>query len=50
MASFMDKIARFLHSPQGRRLQAKAREMSRDPRRRAQAEQLLRKFRGGKKH
>lgn len=49
MAKFMDKIARFLHSPTGRKLQAKAQEMSRDPRKRAQAEQLLRKFRG-KKH
>lgn len=49
MASFMDKITRFLRSPSGRRLQAKAQELSRDPRRRAQAEQLLRKFRG-KKH
>ena len=50
MAGFMDKIARFLHSPKGRRLQAKAQELARDPRRRAQAEQLVRKFRGGKKH
>jgi hypothetical protein len=49
MASFMDKITRFLRSPQGRRLQAKARQVANDPRKRAQAEQLLRKFRG-KKH
>ncbi len=49
MASFMDKITRFLRSPQGQRLQAKARQVAQDPRKRAQAEQLLRKFRG-KKH
>ena len=49
MASFMDKITRFLRSPQGHKLQNKARQMAQDPRRRAQAEQLLRKFRG-KKH
>lgn len=49
MASFMDKITRFLRSPQGHRLQAKARQLANDPRKRAQAEQLLRKFRG-KKH
>ena len=50
MASFMDKITRFLRSPQGHKLQAKARQMAQDPRKRAQAEQLLRKLRGGKKH
>lgn len=49
MASFMDKITRFLRSPQGQRLQTKARQMASDPRKRAQAEQLLRKFRG-KRH
>jgi hypothetical protein len=49
MPSFMDKITRFLHSPRGQRLQAKARQMAQDPHKRAQAEQLLRKFRG-KKH
>ncbi|NGY57843.1 hypothetical protein G7043_02730 [Lentzea sp. NEAU-D13] len=49
MASFMDKINKFLRSPQGHKLQAKARQMAQDPRKRAQAEQLLRKFRG-KKH
>jgi hypothetical protein len=49
MASFMDKIKSFLRSPQGQRLQAKARQAAQDPRKRAQAEQLLRKFRG-KKH
>ena len=49
MASFMDKITRFLRSPQGQRLQAKARQVAQDPHKRAQAEQLLRKFRG-KKH
>lgn len=49
MASFMDKINKFLRSPQGYKLQAKARQMAQDPRKRAQAEQLLRKLRG-KKH
>lgn len=49
MASFMDKINKFLRSPQGHKLQAKARQMAQDPHKRAQAEQLLRKFRG-KKH
>ncbi|GAA3668853.1 hypothetical protein C8D88_102596 [Lentzea atacamensis] len=49
MASFMDKITRFLRSPQGQRLKTKARQVANDPRKRAQAEQLLRKFRG-KKH
>lgn len=48
MASFMDKITRLLRSPQGQRLQAKAQQVARDPRKRAQAEQLLRKFRGRK--
>jgi hypothetical protein len=49
MASFMDKIKGFLRSPQGHKLQAKARQMAQDPRKRAQAEQLLRKLKG-KRH
>jgi hypothetical protein len=45
MASFFDKISRFLRSPQGRQLKDKAQRMARDPHKRAQAQQMLRKFR-----
>ncbi|WP_186762800.1 hypothetical protein [Lentzea tibetensis] len=45
MASLLDKLKRFLHSPQGHRLTQQAKQMARDPHKRAQAQQMLRKFR-----
>jgi hypothetical protein len=45
MASLFSKIAAYLRSPQGRQMTEKAKIMARDPRKRAQAQQALRKFR-----
>lgn len=45
MASLFDKLKGFLRSPQGRRLTDQAKQMARDPHKRAQAQQMLRKFR-----
>lgn len=45
MASLFSKIAAFARSPQGRRVVERAKYVARDPRNRAKAEQLLRKFR-----
>lgn len=45
MASLLDKLKRFLHSPQGRNITQQAKQMARDPHKRAQAQQMLRKFR-----
>lgn len=45
MASLFDKLSRFLHSPQGRRLKYKAEQMARDPHKRAQVQHMLRKLR-----
>ncbi|GGL62951.1 hypothetical protein GCM10010129_03260 [Streptomyces fumigatiscleroticus] len=47
MASIVDRIKQFTRSPQGRRTVAEARRAASDPRRRAQAQQLLRRFRKG---
>ncbi|WP_170191851.1 hypothetical protein [Saccharothrix syringae] len=45
MASLFNKIAAFARSPQGRRLVDQAKYMARDPRNRAKAQELMRKFR-----
>ncbi|MFC8569695.1 hypothetical protein ACFUIW_28465 [Streptomyces sp. NPDC057245] len=44
MASVLDRIKQFARSPQGRRATEQARRVASDPRRRAQAQQMLRKF------
>ncbi|CAL9665924.1 hypothetical protein [Streptomyces sp. enrichment culture] len=44
MASVLDRIKQFARSPQGRRAVEQARRAASDPRRRAQAQQMLRKF------
>ncbi|MBU6533899.1 hypothetical protein [Streptomyces mayonensis] len=44
MASVLDRIKQFARSPQGRRAAEQARRVASDPRRRAQAQQMLRKF------
>ena len=45
MASLFSKIAAFVRSPQGRRVTDQAKQMAKDPRKRAQAQEVLRKFR-----
>ncbi|MDN0197881.1 hypothetical protein [Streptomyces sp. S.PNR 29] len=47
MAGVLDRLKQFARSPQGRRAMEQARRAAADPRRRAQAQQLLRKFRKG---
>ncbi|CAL9340264.1 hypothetical protein SUDANB6_00256 [Streptomyces sp. enrichment culture] len=48
MAGMLDRIKQFTRSPQGRRTTEQLRRAAADPRRRAQAQQMLRKF--GKRH
>jgi hypothetical protein len=44
----LERIKQFARSPQGRRTTEQVRRAASDPRRRAQAQQVLRKF--GKRH
>ncbi|GGS64699.1 hypothetical protein AB0E75_05090 [Streptomyces griseoviridis] len=44
MAGVLDRIMRYARSPQGRRTAEQVRRAAADPRRRAQAQQLLRRF------
>ncbi|MFC8003566.1 hypothetical protein ACFUCH_36690 [Streptomyces olivaceus] len=44
MAGVLDRIKQFARSPQGRRAAGQVRRAASDPRRRAQAQQMLRKF------
>ncbi|GGP46753.1 hypothetical protein [Saccharothrix coeruleofusca] len=44
MASLFSKLAAFARSPQGRRVTEKVKYAAQDPRNRAKAQQLLRKF------
>ncbi|MFD9738653.1 hypothetical protein [Umezawaea sp. NPDC059074] len=44
MASLFSKIAAYVRSPQGRRMTEQAKRMAKDPQKRAQAQQLLRRF------
>ncbi|MEU5042718.1 hypothetical protein [Streptomyces griseorubiginosus] len=46
MPRMIDRIKEFARSPQGRRATEQARRAAADPRRRAQAKQLLGKLRG----
>ncbi|CQR59916.1 hypothetical protein ACFY4K_12340 [Streptomyces leeuwenhoekii] len=48
MAGMLERIKQFARSPQGRRTTEQVRRAAADPRRRAQAQQVLRKF--GKRH
>ncbi|MEV5810791.1 hypothetical protein [Streptomyces mutabilis] len=43
MAGVLDRIKRFARSPQGRRATEQVRRAAADPRKRAQAQQMLRK-------
>ncbi|MFC6094156.1 hypothetical protein Q5530_28370 [Saccharothrix sp. BKS2] len=45
MASLFSKIAAFARSPQGRRLVDRAKHTAQDPRSRAKAQEMMRKFR-----
>ena len=45
MASLFSKIAAYVRSPQGRQMTDRAKQMAKDPRKRAQAQEMLRKFR-----
>jgi hypothetical protein len=47
MASIVDRIKRFMHSPQGRQARSRAERMARDPRTQAKVRGLLSRFRGG---
>ncbi|MEU4980047.1 MULTISPECIES: hypothetical protein [Streptomyces] len=44
MAGVLDRIKRFARSPQGRRAAEQVRRAASDPRRRAQAQEMLRRF------
>lgn len=46
MPGMLERIKRFVRSPQGRRTVEQARRAAADPRRRAQAQRLLGKLRG----
>lgn len=50
MASIIDRIKRYLRSPQGRKVRERAERMARDPRTQAKARGLLAKVRGGRRH
>lgn len=45
MASLFSKIAMFVRSPKGRQMTEQVKHMARDPRKRAQAQQMLRRLR-----
>ncbi|MEV7006546.1 hypothetical protein [Streptosporangium sp. NPDC051022] len=47
MASLMDRIKRYLDSPQGRRNVEKAKEMARDPRNQRKLRDLVNRLRSG---
>ncbi|MFD0683532.1 hypothetical protein [Actinomadura fibrosa] len=47
MASLIDRIRRFLRSPQGQKARARAERYARDPRTQAKARKLLGRARGG---
>ncbi|OWA13616.1 hypothetical protein B9W62_02625 [Streptomyces sp. CS113] len=44
MAGVLDRIKQFARSPQGRRATEQVRRAASDPRRRAQAQEMLRRF------
>ncbi|MFJ3895051.1 hypothetical protein [Streptomyces sp. NPDC090083] len=46
MSSVIERVKRFARSPQGRRTAEQIRRAAADPRRRAQAQQLLGRLRG----
>ncbi|MEU4739978.1 hypothetical protein AB0G02_05855 [Actinosynnema sp. NPDC023658] len=45
MASLFSKISAFARSPQGRRVAEQVKQAARDPRNKAKAQELMRKFR-----
>ncbi|HEY8482623.1 MAG TPA: hypothetical protein VIL71_22610 [Spirillospora sp.] len=47
MAGIADRIRKFLHSPRGRQVRARAERLARDPRTQARARRLVTRFRGG---
>ncbi|MBT3149562.1 hypothetical protein HTV45_01325 [Streptomyces sp. CHD11] len=49
MPSMIQRIKQFTRSPQGRRTTEQVRRAASDPRRRAQAQRLLGKLRGGRR-
>ncbi|WP_187438062.1 hypothetical protein [Actinomadura decatromicini] len=48
MASVIDRIKRFMRSPQGQKARARAERLARDPRTQAKARRLLSRYRGGR--
>ncbi|MEU2896597.1 hypothetical protein ABZ690_19240 [Streptomyces sp. NPDC006967] len=49
MPSMIERVKRFARSPQGRRTTEQVRRAAADPRRRAQAQRLLGRLRGGRR-
>lgn len=47
MPGLFQKIQQFLRSPQGRKMTDQAKRYASDPRNRAKAQDMLKKFRGG---
>ncbi len=47
MPSLFQKIQQFLRSPQGQKMTDQAKRYASDPRNRAKAQDMLKKFRGG---
>lgn len=44
----IQKVSAFLRSPQGRKYTEKAKRLAQDPKNRAKAQEMMRKFGGGK--
>lgn len=49
MASVVNKLRRWLRSPQGQQARARAERLARDPRTQAKARRFLGRFRGGRR-
>ncbi|WP_202638131.1 hypothetical protein [Bailinhaonella thermotolerans] len=50
MASLIDRIRRYVRSPEGRRNIEKAKRAARDPRNQARLRDLMGRLRGGRRH
>ena len=47
MPGLFSKVSQFLRSPQGRRYTEQAKRYAQDPKNRAKAQDMIKKFRGG---
>jgi hypothetical protein len=50
VAGIVTKVQEFLRSPQGRKYTEQAKRYAQDPKNRAKAQELFKRFGGGKKH